>query len=90
MDYSLLALGAVIAVSLVSALIWHFIVKSYAWAVVGSSLATGLVTYWAYPLYRGAPASMLIIANALVLGAVASLAAGIPFKRWRGKEEKRA
>jgi len=53
MDLSLIILGAVIALSLASATVWHLIVKSYAWAVAGSSLTTGLVTYWGYPLYRG-------------------------------------
>ena len=38
MDLSLIILGAVIALSLASATVWHLIVKSYAWAVAGSSL----------------------------------------------------
>jgi hypothetical protein len=83
MDYSLIALGVVIAIGLASAAMWHLIVRSYGWAVLGSSLTTGLVTYWGYPLYRGVVPSVLIIANAVVLGAVAALGVGIPFKRRR-------
>jgi hypothetical protein len=82
-DYSLIALGAVIALGLASAAIWHLILKSYGWAVLGSSLTTGLVTYWSYPLYRGVVPSVLIITNAVVLGAVTALGVGIPFKRRR-------
>jgi hypothetical protein len=82
-DYSLIVLGAVITIGLASAAMWHLIVKSYAWAVLGSSFATGLIAYWGYPLYRGAAPNVLIIANAVVLGAVIALGVGIPFKRRR-------
>ena len=83
MDHSLIALGVVIAIGLASAALWHLIVKSYGWAALGSSLTTGLVTYWGYPLYRGVVPSVLIVASALVLGAVTALGVGIPFKRRR-------
>ena len=62
---------------------WHLIVKRYAWAVVGSSLTVGLVTYFGYPVLRGVDPSALILINALVLGAVIALGVGIPFKRRR-------
>jgi len=87
-DYSLIALGVVIATGLASAAMWHLIVKSYGWAVLGSSLTTGLITYWGYPLYRGAVPSMLIVVNAVVLGAVTSLGVGIPFNRRRVGQSK--
>lgn len=90
MDLSLIILGAVIALSLASAAVWHSIVKSYAWAVAGSSLTVGLVTYWGYPLYRGVGPNALILADAVVLGAVIALGVGIPFKRRRiGKASTR-
>jgi hypothetical protein len=87
-DYSLIALGVVIAIGLASAGMWHLIVKSYGWAVVCSSLTTGLVTYWGYPLYRGVVPSVLIVINAVVLGAVIALGVGIPFKRRRTGKTK--
>ena len=83
MDYSLVILFTVIVVGLASAVIWHLIVKAYAWAVVGSSLTTGLVTYWGYPLYRGVAPNVLIVANSVVLGAVIALGVGLLFKRRR-------
>lgn len=83
MDYSLIALGVAIAIGLASAAMWHMIVKSYGWAVLGASLTTGLVTYLGYPLYRGVVPDVLIVINAIVLGAVTALGLGIPFKRRR-------
>jgi hypothetical protein len=82
-DYGLIVLGTVIAIGLASAAMWHLIVKSYAWAVVGSSFTTGLATYWGYPLYRGVDPNVFIIVNAVLLGGVIALGVGIPFKRRR-------
>ena len=83
MDRSLIILGTVIVISVASAATWHLIVKSYAWAVIGSSLTVGLVTYFGYPIIRGVAPSVLIVVNAFVLGAVIALGVGIPFKRGR-------
>jgi hypothetical protein len=88
MDRSLIILGTVIAVSLASAAMWYLIVKSYAWAVGGSSLTVGLVTLWGYPLYRGLVPNALVLVNAVVLGAMISFGVGIPFKRRRVGREK--
>jgi hypothetical protein len=83
LDRSLILLGGVIVISLASAAIWHFAVKSYTWAIVGSSVTVGAITYWGYPIFRGVVPNMLIVVNALVLGAVIALGVGIPFKRGR-------
>jgi hypothetical protein len=83
MNLSLIILGTVIAISLASAAMWHFIVKSYAWAVAGSSLTVGLVTFWGYPLYGGVVPNAFILIDAVVLGVVIALGVGIPFKRRR-------
>jgi len=83
LDRSLILLSAVIAISVASAAIWHFFVKSYASAIVCSSITVGVITYFGYPLFRGVVPSALIVVNAFVLGAVIALGVGIPFKRWR-------
>ena len=83
MDRSLILLGAVIIVSVASAAIWHSIVRSYAWAIVGSSVTVGMITYLAYPMFRNAVPDALIVMNALVLGALIGLGVGIPFRRRR-------
>jgi len=83
MDVSLIILGTVIAIALASAAVWHLIVKSYAWAVAGSSLTVGLVTLWGYPLYRGVVPNALVLINAVFLGGMIALGVGIPFKRRR-------
>jgi hypothetical protein len=86
LDRSLILLGAVIILSVACAAIWHVIVKSYAWAIVGSSVTVGVITYLAYPIFRGVVPNPLIITNALVLGAVIALGVGIPFKRGRSRK----
>lgn len=83
MDLSLIILGTLIAVSLASAAMWHSIVKSYAWAVAGSSLTVGMVTLWGYPLYRGVVPNVLVLVDAVLLGAAIAFGVGIPFKRRR-------
>jgi hypothetical protein len=83
LDRSLILLGAVIIVSVASAAIWHFFVKSYGWAIVGSSVTVGVTTYLAYPIVRGVVPNALIVMNAFVLGVVIALGVGIPFKRGR-------
>lgn len=83
MDRSLIILGAVLIVSLASAATWHLIVKSYPWAVAGSSLTVGLATFLGYPLYRGIAPDALTLIDAVILGAVVALGVGIPFKRRR-------
>ena len=88
LDRSLVILGAVVVVSAASAAIWHLILKRYLWAVVGSSLTVGLVTYLAYPIFRDVSANGFILVNALFLGAVFALGVGIPFKRRRAAERR--
>ena len=83
MDRSLILLGAVIIVSVASAAIWHSIVRSYAWAIVGSSVTVGVITYFSYPIFRNVVPNAFIVANALVLGAVIALGVGIPSRRRR-------
>ena len=83
MDLSLIILGTVFAISVASAAMWHSVVKLYWWAVVGSSLTVGLVTYVGYPIFRDVVPNAFILMNALVLGAVFALGIGIPFKRRR-------
>jgi len=83
LDHGLIILGTVIAISVASAATWHWAVKSYAWAVIGSSLTVGLATYWGYPVFRGVVPNALILMNAFVLGAVIALGVGVPFKRGR-------
>jgi len=83
MDLSVIILGTVIAISLATATVWHLIVKSYGWAVAGSSLTVGLVTFWGYPLYRGVVPNAFVLIDAVILGAVIALGVGIPFKRRR-------
>jgi hypothetical protein len=83
LDRGLIILGTVIAISVANAVMWHLIVKRYTWAVVGSSLTVGLVTYFGYPVFRGVAPSALVLMNAFVLGAVIALGVGIPFKRKR-------
>ena len=83
MDRSLILLGAVIAISAASAATWHWAVKSYAWAVVGSSLTVGLATYLGYPAFRGVAPNAFILLNALFLVAVIALGVGVPFRRAR-------
>jgi hypothetical protein len=82
-DTSLLALGALIVISLAIAVMWHAIVASYALAIGASAFTVGLVTYLAYPIYRGEAASPLILSDAAILSGVIAVAAGIPFKRRR-------
>ena len=83
LDRGLIILGALIAVSVASATVWHLVVKSYAWAIIGSSLTVGLATYLGYPSFRGIMPSALILTNACVLGAVVASGVGVPFKRGR-------
>ena len=90
MDRSLIFLGVVIAVSLASAATWHLVVKSYLWAVAGSSLTVALVTLLGYPLYRGVAPNELILADSIVLGALIALGVGVPFKRRRDGKAARA
>jgi hypothetical protein len=83
LDTSLIILGVLIAISLVSAATWHAIVKTYLLAIVASSITVGLIAFWAYPMYRGVSADPLILLNAITIGAIAALGVGIPFKRRR-------
>ena len=83
MDRSLILLGAVIVISVASAAIWHFVVKSFAWAIVGSSVSVGAITYFGYPIFRGGVPNTLIVVNAFVLGALIAVGVGVPFKRGR-------
>jgi len=83
LDRGLITLGTVIVLSVASATMWHVVVKSYAWAVIGSSLTVGVATYFGYPIFRDVAPSALILMNALVLGAVIALGVGVPFKRRR-------
>jgi hypothetical protein len=86
LDRSLILLGAVIIISVASAAIWHVIVKSYAWAIVGSSVTVGVITYLGYPIFRGVVPNTFIVMNAFVLGAVVALGVGVPFKRGRSRK----
>ena len=88
MDRSLILLGVVIAVSVASAAIWHLVVKSYAWATVGSSITVVAITYLGYPIFRGVAPGTLILMNAFALGAVIALGVGIPFRRGRLRKGK--
>jgi hypothetical protein len=83
LDTSLIILGALIAISLVSAATWHAIVKTYPLAIVASSVTVGLIVFWAYPMYRGVSAYPLILLNAVTISAIVALGVGIPFKRRR-------
>lgn len=88
MDTSLLAVGALIVISLAIATLWHAIVTSYALAIGASAFTVTLVTYIGYPIYRGAAPSPLILGDAVILSAVIALAVGIPFKRRRAAKVK--
>lgn len=83
MDTSLIILGALIAISLVSAATWHAIVKAYLWAIAASSTTVGFIVFLAYPMYRDVSADPLILLNAITISAIVALAVGIPFKRRR-------
>ena len=91
MDTSLVALGTLVAISLVSAAAWQAIVKSRALGVVASALTVGVTTYIAYPMYRGVAPSWLILADATILGAVIAVGLGAALRRRRaggdGKSE---
>ena len=88
MDTSLLALGALIVVSLAVAAAWHAIVTSYALAIGASAFTVTLVTYIGYPIYRGGAPSPLLLGDAAILSAVIAVAVGIPFKRRRAAKGK--
>ena len=83
MDIGLIILGELIAISLVSAVTWHAIVKAYLLAIVASSITVGLIVFWAYPMYRGVSADPLILVNAITISAIVALGVGILFKRRR-------
>src|SRR5260221_1446883 len=83
MDSSLILLGALIAISLVSAATWHSIAKTYLWAIVASSTTVGLIVFGVYPIYRGVTADPLILLNAITISAIIALGVGIPFWRRR-------
>lgn len=89
MDRSLILLGAVIAISVASAAIWHLVVKSFAWAIAGSSVTVGAIAYLSYPMFRGVAPDALIIVDALVLAAVVALGMGFPFKRRRLRKARK-
>ncbi|HET7201231.1 MAG TPA: hypothetical protein VFI80_10520 [Burkholderiales bacterium] len=88
MDTSLVALGALAAASLVSAALWYAAVKSAPLAVVASALTVALVTYFAYPVYRGVAASPLILADSAILGAAIALGVGLALKRWHLRKKE--
>ena len=79
-------LGAVIVISATSAVAWHLSVKSYAWAVMGSSFTAVAVTCFAYVMIRGIVPGAFILVNSLVLGVVFAVGVGILFKRRRNAE----
>jgi hypothetical protein len=83
MDQGLVTLGALLVISMVSAATWHAIVKSYVLAIAASSISVGLMTFGAYPMYRGEAADPLIMLNAISIGAIVALGVGVPFKRRR-------
>lgn len=83
MDTSLIILGALIAICLVSAATWHAIVKAYLLATVASSITVGLIVFWVYPMYRGVTADPPILLNAITISAIIALGVGILFKRRR-------
>jgi len=83
LDTGLIILGALIVISLVSAVTWHAILKTYLLAIVASSITVGLIVFWAYPMYRGVSANPLILLNAITMSAIVALGVGIPFKRRR-------
>jgi hypothetical protein len=82
-DQGLVTLGALLVISMISAATWHTIVKSYVLAIVASSISVGLITFVAYPMYRGVTADPLILLNAISIGAIIALGVGVPFKRRR-------
>ncbi len=83
MDPGLITLGALITISLVSAAMWHAIVKSHLLAIVASSITVGLVAFLVYPMYRGVAAEPLLLLSAVNLSAMIAIGVGIPFKRRR-------
>jgi ABC-type spermidine/putrescine transport system permease subunit II len=89
MDTSLVALGALIVISLAIAAVWHAILTSYALAIGASAFTVVIATYIAYPIYRGEAPSPLILGDAAILSAVIALAVGIPFKRRRAAKSER-
>ena len=89
MDNSLVALGGLLVVSLVIAMMWHAIVRSYPLAIFASAFTAGLVTYVTYPMFRGVAPSPLILSDVAILSATIALGVGIPFKRWRAGKVRR-
>lgn len=87
MDRSLIILGIVVAISVVSAAIWHVAVKSYLGAVVGSAITVGLVTWFGYGVLRGVVPNALIIVNSLILAAAIAFGVGLLLKRSRMRKD---
>ena len=83
MDTSLIALGLLVAISEASAAAWHMAVKSHMLAVGGSVLTIVALAYFIYPVYRGVPASPLILGDAAVLAGLIAFGVRFAFKRRR-------
>jgi ABC-type glycerol-3-phosphate transport system permease component len=83
MDPVITTFTVLFTTSIAGAVLWHALVKSYAWATIISALSVGLINTWGYAIVRGHFPHWSILAVNITLAAALALGVGIPFNRRR-------